>query len=413
MLRELRPGNSWLGPLLAIVLLQSTGAFLVQLLPVLAPVMSEAIGWPQWAIGFLAALSMLGSMGFLLFGLPLTRIAGPIRSVQIGLGVGLLGIAALLAPFPGAPVLTSLLVGLAYGATMPSGSLILQKYAPPRHRSLIFSVKQAAVPLGAAVAGLALPFAASLGGWRAALLLAGAVVIASILLVQPARSAIDADRPTRPREGKRRRSRFAALAEPMAALGTAPGLLRLAFAGACLAATQGSWNAVMVSYLVGDAGLTLAVAGVLFSLMQAAAIVGRLALGVAADRLGSGRLVIRGAAAVSGLSSLALVYFPGALPLWATAALLAVAGASTSGWNGVHLAELAKRAPAGQVAEVSAGGMLLVSFGLMGGPFATAALLAVTGRYELALSCVAILPMLAFVLLRGPDPSGRGSAGPG
>lgn len=399
--------------MLAIVLLQSTGAFLVQLLPVLAPVMNEAFGWPQTAVGFLAALSMLGAMGFLLFGLPLLRAAGPIRSVQLGLGVGLLGIVALLVPVPGAPVLASVLVGLSYGATMPSGSQILQQYAPPRHRSLIFSIKQAGVPLGAAAAGLTLPFATTLGGWRAALLLAGAVVVASILLVQPARARIDADRLSDDRMTLRRRSRLSALAEPIASLGAAPGLLRFAIAGACLAATQGSWNAVLVIFLVADAGLTLAAAGVMFFIMQAAAIVGRLILGIAADRLGSGRSVIRGAAAVSGLTSLAVVHFPFELPLWGMGALLVLAGISTSGWNGVHLAELARRAPPGQVAEVSAGGMLLVSLGLMGGPFATAALLAFTGRYEIALLFVVALPMLAVALLRGPDPAFRVPGGPG
>src|SRR5215204_2541778 len=72
----------------------------------------------------------------------------PIRALQIGLGLGGVGVALLALPFFAAPILASFLIGLGYGPSTPAGSDVLQRYAPARHRNLIFSIKQAGVPVG-------------------------------------------------------------------------------------------------------------------------------------------------------------------------------------------------------------------------------------------------------------------------
>ena len=126
---------------------------------------------------------------------------------------------------------------------------MLQRYAPVRHRNLIFSIKQAGVPVGGVLSGMALPPIAEAAGWRATLVFSAAVVVATIVLVQPLRPGIDADRsrhqPLTPRSFFGTQN----LGRPLASLRSAPGLPRLAFAGACFAVGQGCWTAFLVTYL--------------------------------------------------------------------------------------------------------------------------------------------------------------------
>ena len=241
--------RAWIGPLVATFLLQATAAFLTRIVPTIAPAVMPELGWTETAIGCLAAMTTFGSVAFLLTGNPLIRRTGPIRALQIGLGLGGVGVALLALPFFAAPILASFLIGLGYGPSTPAGSDVLQRYAPVRHRNLIFSIKQAGVPVGGVLAGMALPPIAEAAGWRATLVFSAAVVVATIALVQPLRPGIDADRsrhqPLTPRSFFGTQN----LARPLASLWSAPGLPRLAFAGACFAVGQGCWTAFLVTYL--------------------------------------------------------------------------------------------------------------------------------------------------------------------
>lgn len=391
--------GGWVGPLAAILALQSAGAFLVQVVPVLAPMLGPALGWPESAVGYLAATTMFGSMAFLLFGVRFMRAWGPIRSVQIGLALGIAGLACLALPALAAAVVASLLIGLAYGTPMPAGSQILQRYAPARHRSLIFSVKQAGVPLGAALAGAALPAAALASGWPAALLLAAGLVASCVLAVQLLRGRVDGEALSRAPVREAAPRGLAGLTAPILTLRLRPGLPRLALAGGFLAANQGSWTAFLVTFLVQAGGYSLAAAGLLFAVMQGAAIAGRLMLGFVADRAGSALRIMQACAVASGLVAVLIVLAAPHLPGAAVAGLMVLAGIGITGWNGIHLAELAQRAPADKVAEVAAGAMVFVMLGLMAGPFLTASLIALTGSFALAFLCVALLPLSAALLL--------------
>ena len=66
--------------------------------------------------------------------------------------------------------LAPLLIGLGYGPITPASSHVLARTASPRRMALTFSLKQTGVPLGAALAGAALPLLAVGSGWRTALL---------------------------------------------------------------------------------------------------------------------------------------------------------------------------------------------------------------------------------------------------
>jgi MFS family permease len=403
--------NAWIAPLLMMLLLQTTSAFLNQFLATMAPVLGPEFGWSQNAVGYLVATGMAGSIAFLMCGSPLVHGVGPIRAVQIGLGLGAFGIALLPLPLSVAPFMASLLIGLAYGPATPAGSDVLQRYAPARHRSLIFSIKQAGVPLGGAAAGLILPSIAAAAGWRAALVFAAGAVVATVAVAQTVRGRIDAGR-----DGARhlRLERFFSvenIRRPFAALWAGRQLPRLSVAGACLAMNQGAWNAFFVTYLVSGLGLSVQRAGAIFAIMQASGIAGRILLGWVSDRIGSGVVAVRMVAATSALTSVVIAGSSPDWPFWLLALLAAAAGLTVYGWNGVQLAEIARRAPRHLVGEASAGGTVLVFLGFTAGPTIFASILALTGRFDWAYLTVAVLPAFAFLLLvrissDPPDPMG-------
>src|SRR5690606_22171996 len=88
------------------------------------------------------------------------------------------------------------LVGIGYGVINPAAATLLNHHSPPARRGFFFSVKQAGVPVGVALAGLALPLGLATIGWRPSLMTLGAtaLVIAALLFaarrpLDPARSA--------------------------------------------------------------------------------------------------------------------------------------------------------------------------------------------------------------------------------
>lgn len=397
--------RAWVGPLVATFLMQATAAFLTRLVPTIAPAVMPEFGLTETAIGYLSAVTTFGSIAFLLTGNPLIRRTGPIRALQVGLALGGVGVAILAVPVLAAPVLASFLVGLGYGPSTPAGSDVLQRHAPARHRNLIFSVKQAGVPLGGVAAGVVLAPIAEAAGWRATLAVAAAVVLATVVAVQPLRARIDADRnrhqPLTPGAFFGLRN----LARPIAALSSSPGLTRLAFAGACFAVGQGCWVAFLVTYLVAALRFSLTSAGLVFAVMMATGVLGRIFLGWVSDRLGSGILTLKLVAATSAATSLALAVTSPAWPLWAVALLAGIGGVTVSSWNGVQIAEIARLAPRHLVGETAAGSTILIFLGYIVGPSAFAALVGATGRFDLAFMAVAAATMAALFGLMGE--SGR------
>ena len=125
------------GPLVVAVASQSVVAFLVRMLPTLAPVLIvEAAVAPSF-IGYLAAIGTVGSILFYLTGTPLLRRLGSVRIMQLGMLVAAAGTALLALPVPIVLALGSLLIGFGYAPSTPAGSDVLQRFAPKRHRTLL------------------------------------------------------------------------------------------------------------------------------------------------------------------------------------------------------------------------------------------------------------------------------------
>jgi predicted MFS family arabinose efflux permease len=256
--------------------------------------------------------------------------------------------------------------------------------------------------VGGVLAGLALPPIAEAGGWRATLVFSFAVAILTAVAVQPLRARIDAERSRH--QFLSFGSFFGAqnLARPLRSLWSAPGLPRLAFVGACFAIGQGCWFAFLVTYLVAELKFSLTSAGLVFAVMQATGVFGRILLGWVSDRLGSGLLTLRVVAVTSAATSLALALTDPAWPVWATALLAGIGGVTVSSWNGVQIAEVARLAPRHLVGETTAGSTILIFLGYIAGPSAFAALVAETGRFDAAFVAVALATVAALLGLRAP-----------
>ena len=118
---EQQQSESALAPLAAAVATQSVVAFLVRMIPTLAPVLIVEASVAPSFIGYLAAVGTVGSMLFYLTGMPLIRRTGPVRIMQFGMVVAAAGTAMLALPVAAILVAGSLFYLHAGDRTMTAG----------------------------------------------------------------------------------------------------------------------------------------------------------------------------------------------------------------------------------------------------------------------------------------------------
>ncbi|MDW8399069.1 MAG: MFS transporter [Acetobacteraceae bacterium] len=364
----------WQVALATTILVQTANSFLARMPAILAPDLTRALSVPPEAIGVLSAATMAGSILFLVAGMPLILRTGPIRALQVGLALGAAGCLMLMLPLWGTALLGAFLMGLGYGPSAPAASNVLQRHAPAAHRNLVFSVKQAGVPLGGVIAGLLLPPLAS-ADLGLAIAAAALAVAAAAFAAQGGRARIDTERHAGESLSLAAFLSRRNLLGPFRAVAASPGLLRIALSGCGFAIGQGAWFAFLVTYLVLEKGYDLALAGLVFALTQVAGVFGRIGLGWLSDRLGSGLRTLRLLAVLSG-ATLAATGLAGPWPFWAVGLFALLGGVTVSSWNGLVLAEIARFAAPGRIAEATSGGVLVTFLGYIVGPAGFAALLA-------------------------------------
>ena len=390
----------WVSALGVTTLMQATSAFLLSAMAVLGPTLTEAAGVRAERIGDLAAIGAFGTMLFLAGGGPLLARFGAVRLLQLGTLLAACALGLALTGWWPAMLTASLLVGIGYGPSPPAGSDILHRYAPEGRRSLIFSIKQSAVPLGGVLVGLLVPTLAVSYGWRLGLTLAAILAAATTLIVQPFRASIDADR-------ERHRSlplsaflSLAVLTLPLRAMALSPVLPRLTFIGFALATMQGCLLGFYVTYMVTDIGLALASAGVAFAVMQGMGIAGRIIIGWIADRVGSAMRTLTALTLASIGAALVTAAITPDWPRWAILLVAGATGLAATSWNGIYLAEIARVAPPGRVGDATSGASILTFIGYVLGPASLALLVEYTGSYRLAFVLMAALPAAAVALLQ-------------
>lgn len=354
----------------------------------------EAVGYQVSTIYLAAALSsaMAGA---------LTQRFGAGSMSLAALGMTAAGLAALTTGSLAVAAIGSMMIGAGYGVTNPAASLLLYRAAPPVRRNLVFSIKQTGVPLGGALAGLALPGLASAFGWPAALLAAAALGLAVAALVLPQRADWDIGRATVP----------ISLGAVMGTLGhvvRSPGLRPVAGIAFCYAAMQLCLMTFTVTFLVDDLGWPLVTAGAVLAGMQLVGAAGRIGWGGLADRIGRGAPILVAIGLISALMALAMAWIGPGTPPAVVVAVLGVFALSAIGWNGVFLAEVARLSGADAVSRNTGAVMFFTFTGVVIGPALFALLHGVLGNYGSTFAMAAVAPLAGATFMvrsrpRAPD----------
>ncbi len=382
--------------ILATTSVQAFTSWTAVVLPSIAPEFARAFDLSPALVGVQVSLVYGGAIMTSVIAGGMVRRFGACRTSQLalgfaGVGSGLLALPTLLAlPF------ASLVIGFGYGLTNPAAAHLITRLGAARHRNILFSMKQTGFPLGGVLAGMLAPPAVVLFGWQAAPLTAAAGCLALALALQGVRARWDSDRDPDARFADR------PFAGAMLVWNDAV-LRRLALMSFCYSLAQVCLTTYVVTLLVEDAGFDLVAAGFALALVQAASVGGRLFWGWLADRIGRGLRLLAALGVMMTVAGFALAGLAHTLAAGPLTALLVAFGVVAIGWNGVYLAEVARRG--GPKAGEATGGSLMVTFaGVLVGPAMFSALVGPIGGYAETFAVIAVFTLLGawFVAVRDP-----------
>jgi MFS family permease len=383
---------------LLIVLAPQVALSVVQLgIPVLAPAIVSAMGKPPEAVGILGGAMGFGSVWFFAANRGVTPVLGPLRSLIAACLLAVAGAALIVSGFWAMALCGATVIGFAYAITAPAGSQILSSHTPRRIWGTLFSIRQSGVPMGGAIAGLLGAGLAAAVDWRAGLAALAAIplICSGMLAVSPARFHVGAS-------GARFRLRPlfdpVNVIRPFQTLRRMPQLLPLTLASLGFAIGQGSTFSFFTTYMTDGLGLSLALAGTIYSTMQVSAFAGRVLVGFIADRLGSTRLMLILMAVASSCALVLLAQYDAEWPRPLLFASAGLTGISIATWNGLFLAEIAKVAPHDEVAEATASSTFFTFVAYMITPPLFGALVWF-GDYAIAYYCIAAAVLAAAAVL--------------
>ena len=379
------------------VLAQAAGTVFQSAPAFLIPLLHTERGVPLAQAGLLASAPTLGLVITLVAWGALTDRVGERWVIVVGMALtalaalgavtasGYLGLGGFL-----------LLGGAASGSTNVASGRVVVGWFRKERRGLAMGIRQMCQPLGVAVAALAIPPLARAGGIGAAMVLplvltAALAVLSAIVIVDPPRqSRSDASgqaaRPANPYRGS-------------------ATLVRIHAASALLVVPQFTASIFGLVWLTVDRGMNETAAGIVIGVAQFIGALGRVAVGVWSDRVGSRLRPLRQVAWLAAVVMVALAL--GELgPAWLGAALLIVAATVTVADNGLAytaVAELAGPFWSGRALGTQNTGQFLAAS--IVGP-AVGALITVVG-FPLAFAAVALAPVAAVPLVpkdaRGED----------
>jgi len=322
---------------LALMTTAQAGASVVQqAVGVLAPFLILQFGLSHAGLGAMFTSMYLGSAFFTAFSGLLTDRFGERTMVAVSGAVMALGLAvAAFGDNYGWLVAGVGVFGAGYAAQTPAGGRAILSWFD-RDRGFAMGIRQTGVPVGGLAGAVVLPFAAlHFGGYRAAMLVAAALVVASTLAACIFYREATADRSPP--------SRFADVLAGMHRLARDPRLIATSLTSMALVYAQVAMNGFLTVTAVQVIGVTPAFAASAFACAFVSAMAARLFWGWYSDRFMPGnRTLLMGI--LSALSALALfavaLLRPSGAPLLIPAALFL--GFSAAGWNGVMAAALAE-----------------------------------------------------------------------
>ncbi|EPH39608.1 MFS transporter [Streptomyces aurantiacus] len=238
-----------------------------------------------------------------------------------------------------------LVVGAGYSTVQPGGSKSVASWFDTSQRGLAMGIRQAGLPLGAALGSAVLPFLAGAYGWRSTLVagglaaLLGAAVFMGFHRRPPSRTA-----PRRPAP----RAPLASELRARVRMFREPSMTKIMLSGASLISVQGGVGILTVLHLHETASLGAGTAGLVLVAAQAAGAVGRVGLAAWSDRAGSGRFATVTFCMVAVIAGTAVLMTPlGRSPVVACSVLVWL-GFFGIGWYGPWVTHVAEAAPPGR-----------------------------------------------------------------
>ncbi|MGH3105267.1 MAG: MFS transporter [Gaiellaceae bacterium] len=351
-------------------------------LPVLAPALRAEYDLSLSEIGVVLSSMWAGPLVTLLpWGLLADRI-GERLVLAIGLGAsGILLAAAGFAPsFVALTVLLTLAGAAGVSVNSASGRAVMSWFGP-EERGFALGVRQTAIPLGGAVAALALPVLEDAGGLGAAFLflagLAFAGALAGALVIRDrAREPVEDAVPWTLRDRR---------------------LWRLSLGSGLYLVAQVALTGFVVLFLHDERGLSNGEAAGVLAALQVVAVGARIGAGRWSDLVGSRLRPLRAVgiaiAVTLGLSAAALD-----TSLWLLVPGLVIAGAISMAWNGLSFtaaAELAGQARSGAAIGLQQTFLSAVGVGV---PVAFASTVSVTS-YQVGFALAALCPLAGWWVL--------------
>ena len=407
---------------------QSLGSLCLSAAAVVAPVVAPAIGHAPESVGLFVGAAYLVAMlsglqsgrGVAWFGaVGLTQVA----LVSAGIAMAAVPMSAT-PPFGHALFLLGIaaLIGIGYGFLNPTAAMILDRHTPPAHRALFFSIKQAGVPIGVALAGATMPIGLALWGWQVTCWVVAGVCLATACALAPARRLLEPERFVGAADPTREQPRVFKGTGLARVLGS-QSLRLLVLTSFAFAFAQLCFLTFLVSYLNLGLGHSLAAAAGVLAISQVVSTGARVAWGAIADRwippcrllglLGIGSalsLVLLGAL---GHLSPAGTDGPSAGFGIAVITLVGVVTAvTTMSWNGVYIAALAQRCQPGELASVTGASQFVTFAGSTLGPVTFGFLVRAGLSYDLTYLLVAVLPAIGGIALLCSERQAAAAAGP-
>lgn len=368
------------------------GTAALSILPALAPAVARSYAIPAVWIGYQFSLVAFFLTLSLLFLGNASRRWGPVRVVQVGVGLNAVALAMVLLPSLPALVVASACMGVGYGIIMPANSHLMMRFTPRDKLNRVFSIQQTGIPLGAILAASGAPVIAVVFDWQTAVAALAVLVAGLSMFLQTQRARWDDDRDPHAQLFR----------NPLAGLGiivTSKRLRNLSAAGFCFSGAQFCLGTYLVVALVEELDYGLVQAGIILSLAQLTGVVSRVYCGFVADRTGDSLRVLTWLALGMTISGFAALAMHDGWPVALVCLLFATQGAATIGWPGTYLAEVGRLAPAGQVSIATSGSLIFTNVGKTLSPLAFVAVQGYAGSYAVAFGIIGVLGVVAVLAL--------------
>ena len=382
-----------IGPTLVMMLTMAVGSSAILAVAVSAPDSAPDIGVRASYVGIFTGFVYFVAMFSGSFCPGFIAKYGPIRVSQFTVLIAILGLLAFTLASPAATILCAILLGIAYGPMNPASAPILLSVTDSNSRALMFSIKQSGVTVGGAAAGLIVPMVAAWWNWKAGIIAVTVIGMITLILLNPLRSRFD-----NARSNINPSWSFSTVIKPVLQIMKIPMLRGFSLVGFTYAGVQISVSSFFVVFLV-EQGFTLVEAGVCFLFVNVGGIIGRVAWGGLSDKGLTPKYTLAVIGVISTVSLCVMFLVSESWHRFFLYVFSFVLGASTHGWNGVYLSEIANQAPEGEAHNWTGGVQFLIYGGVAILPPIFGLFVLTTGGYTIPFFLIAFFALLASVSL--------------